>query len=294
MNGSLRILYHIVVIILSAAIALSLPYTAGFIAKKFLDFWSLIENEKIFLVSIEIVCAMLLIFIFNYLGRSWKNRKLANTAKRAGLSIAPSGKGLFTQKRFKRFKEKQGIARDMMVIGSTGSRTFVDPKGDLHEVIKNCREAKIMLLNPNSEGASIRASGIPEPDITTDHFKEQIKKSIDFLKKLNDVRRNVKMKLYIDVPFLKLTILGDYIWVQHYHAGLDVRVMPEYVFEHSRNSSGFYTLFYQYFMSRWNDPGIPEYDFDTEELVYRNKTGNEIKREKFTLTRDDGFLASTN
>lgn len=286
MKGSLRILYHIFVIILSTAIALSLPYTTGFVARKFLAFWSLIENEKIFLVSIEIVCAMLLIFAFNYIGRNWKDRKLANAAKSAGLAFAPSRKMIFTKKRIKMLKEKQGTARDIMVIGSTGFRTFVDSKGDLHGVTKNCREAKIMLLNPYSEGASVRASSIPEPDITTDHFKEQIKKSIDFLKGLNEVRRNVKMKFYNDVPFLKLAILGDYIWVQHYHAGLDVRVMPEYVFKNNQNSSGFYTPFYQYFQGRWNDPGIPEYDFDTDELIYRDKAGNEIRREKFSVMCD--------
>jgi len=99
----------------------------------------------------------------------------------------------------------------------------------------------------------------------------------------------VRLKLYNDVPFLKLGILGDYIWIQHYHAGLDVRVMPEYVFNYNQNSSGFYALFYQYFLSRWNDPEIPEYDFDTEELVYRNETGNEIKREKFNLIWDEGI-----
>jgi len=287
MKGSLRILYHIVVIVLSAAIALSLPYAASFIARKFLAFWSLIEDETTFLVSIEIACAMLLIFSLNYIGRSWKDRKLANAAKSAGLAFALSRKGRFTQKRIKRLKAKQGIARDIMVIGSTGFRTFVDSKGDMHEVIKDCRKAKIMLLNPYSEGASIRASSIPEPDITTDHFHEQIKKSIDFIKGLNEVRRNVKMKLYNDVPFLKLTILGDYIWVQHYHAGMDVKAMPEYVFKHNQNSSGFYAPFYQYFLSRWNDPEIPEYDFDTEALIYRDKAGNEIRREEFNLTCDN-------
>jgi hypothetical protein len=283
MKGSLHILYHIVVIILSAAIALSLPYAVSFIARKFLAVWSLIENEKIFLVSIEIASATLLVFSLNYIGRSWKDRKLANAAKRAGLSLTPSRKELFTQSRIKRLKEKQGIARDVMIIGSTGFRTFVDPKGDLHDAIKNCREAKIMLLNPFSEGASIRASSIPAPDITQDHFREQIKKSIDFLKGLNGIRRNARLKLYNDVPFLKLAILGDYIWIQHYHAGLDVRVMPEYVFSHNQNSSGFYALFYQYFLNRWNDPEIPEYDFDTEALIYRDKAGNEIKRGKFNL-----------
>ena len=293
MKSSLRILYHIVVIVLSAVIALSLPYTAGFIAQKLLAFWFLIENEKIFLTSIEIICAMLLIFSLNYIGRSWKDRKLANAAKRAGLAFAPSMKGLFTQKRIKKLKEKQGIARDIMVIGSTGFRTFVDPKGDLHEVIKNCREAKIMLLNPYSEGASIRATSIPEPYVTIDRLREQIKKSIDFLKVLNGVRKNVRLKLYNDAPFLKLAISGDYIWVKHYHAGLDVQIMPEYVFKHNQNFSGFYTPFYQYFLTRWNNPDIPEYDFDTEELIYRNETGNEIRREKFNLTWDEDLLVST-
>ena len=195
MKGPVHILYHIIVIVLSAAIALSLPYTASFIAQNFLTFWSLVENEKIFLVSVEIACATLLIFFFNYIGRSWKDRKLANAAKRAGLAFTPSMKSLFAHKRIKKLKEKQGIARDIMVTGSTGFRTFVDPKGDLHEVIKNCREAKIMLLNPYSEGASILATSIPDPDITIDHLQEQIKKSIDFLKGLNGVRKNVRLKL---------------------------------------------------------------------------------------------------
>ncbi len=265
-------------------IALCLPYTVSFIARKFLAVWSLIENQKLFLVSIEIACAMLLIFASNYVGSSIEGRKLANAAKRAGLVLAPSRKGLFRQKRSKSLKTKQGIARDIMVMGSTGFRTFVNPKTDLHEVIKSCREAKIMLLNPFSKGASIRATSIPDPDVTIDQFRDQIKKSIDFLKGLNEVHKNVRLKLYGDIPFLKLTILGDYIWVQHYHAGMDVKAMPEYVFKLSRKSSGFYAFFYQYFLSRWNDPEIPEYDFDTEELVYRDKSENGMKREEIKFS----------
>jgi hypothetical protein len=32
---------------------------------------------------------------------------------------------------------------------------------------------------------------------------------------------------------------------------------------------------------RWNDSAIPEYDLDTDELVYRDGSGNEVKREAF-------------
>ena len=225
MKAPLYILYHIVVVLLSAAIAFSIPYTAGFIAQTFLVYWSFIENEKIFLVSVEIIFAVLLILFFNYIGRSWKDRKLSNIAKSAGLVFASSRKGLFAQKRIKSLKEKQGVARDIMVIGSTGFRTFVDPKGDLHDVIKNCREAKIMLLDPCSEGASLRTKSILDPDVTIDYFQEQIKMSIDFLKGLKGSQKNIKLKLYTDVPLFKLAILGDYIWIQHYHAGLDVQIM---------------------------------------------------------------------
>ena len=63
-------------------------------------------------------------------------------------------------------------------------------------------EAKIMLLNPYGEGASIRTKSILDFDITLEHFREQIRKSMDFLKGLNAIRKNVRLKLYDEVPFL--------------------------------------------------------------------------------------------
>ncbi|MCF8118880.1 MAG: hypothetical protein K9L83_01600 [Deltaproteobacteria bacterium] len=166
-------------------------------------------------------------------------------------------------------KEQEGTSRAIMLIGSTGFRTFADSRADLHEVIKNCREAKIMLLNPFSKGARICATSIPDPAVTMDHFQKQIQKSIEFLKDLNQIKihKNLRLKLYNDVPFLKLTMLGDYIWVQHYHPGMDVKIMPEYVFKHNRKSRGFCAFFHQYFLSRWNDPTITEYDFDDQDFL---------------------------
>jgi len=82
---------------------------------------------------------------------------------------------------------------------------------------------------------------------------------------------------------VKLAILGDAIWLQHYHAGLDIHMMPEYLIQHNHNEYGLYTLFYQYFTKRWESPEIPEYDFETDELVYRETNGNEIRRELFPM-----------
>jgi hypothetical protein len=173
------------------------------------------------------------------------------------------------------------LYRDVLFIGSTGFRTLVDPKGDLHRVIQNCREAKVMLLNPCSEGAIERAKGILDPGITPQSLRDQVTRSIEFLKGVKEVRKNIALKLYHDAPFLKLTILGDYLWVQHYHAGLDIQMMPEYAFRHDQNPGGLYVPFYLYFLERWNCPAIPEYDFDTDELVYRDAAGHVVKRETF-------------
>jgi hypothetical protein len=32
-------------------------------------------------------------------------------------------------------------------------------------------------------------------------------------------------------------------------------------------------------MERWNNPEIPEYDLETDQLIYRNTAGNEVRRE---------------
>jgi hypothetical protein len=202
-------------------------------------------------------------------------------ARAAGLVFVTPAKGFFAQRRIRKLEERQGFARDIMVISSTGLRTFVDPKGELYQVIQNCRQAKIMLLNPNSEGAAVRAKSIPHPDVTPESFRDQIMMSIDFLKTLKATQRNVKLKLYTDPPFLKMTILGDYIWLQHYQPGLDVQKTPKYVFKHDPIIGSLYFPFYQYFVGRWNSPEIPEYDLETDELIYRDGTGNEVKREKF-------------
>lgn len=276
-----NLIYHILILILSAAIALSLPYTGKFIADNYLVYWSLIEREKIFLISVEIAVAVVLIMLFNYVVKSWNDRKFSQMALNdMGLVFVAHTESLRTRKRLKKFKEQQGIARDVLLMGSTGLTTFVSPEGDLHQVLQNCREAKIMLLNPYGEGACIRAKSIPDPDITPEHFREQIARSVDFLNTLKSLQKNIRLKLYEEMPLFKLAVLGDYIFMKHYHSGLNVRAMPESIFRHSPNQGCFFHPFYQFFLMKWRDPNIPEYDFDSNELVYRDNSGNEVKREE--------------
>jgi hypothetical protein len=61
--------------------------------------------------------------------------------------------------------------------------------------------------------------------------------------------------------------------------------MPEYVFKSDRTHGGLHFPLYRYFLSRWQDPDIPEYDLDTDEFVFRDKAGREVRREKFNEVR---------
>lgn len=294
LRGLARVLFHVLVVALSGGIAFSLPFTVGFMAQNFFIYWSLLENNKIFLISVETALAILLLLLFNYISRSWKDRRISRMARGAGLVNFFPTRRLLAQGKIKKLKEAQGFTRDAMVISSTGYRTFVDPGGDLHSVLQNCREAKIMLVNPHSEGARTRASSILDPNVTPENFSEQVRKSIDFLKGLKAIQKSIKLKLYEDSPFLKLVILGDYLWMKHYHPGLDILSMPEFVFEHDQNPGSIYAPLYRYFLTQWENPGIPEYDFDTDELVYRDLAGNEIGREKFNRDEDEMAWNSDN
>lgn len=227
----------------------------------------------------EFAVALLLVSWFSFVGTSLKNQRLAAMAREAGLVHFFPSKGRFAQWRVRQLKRRHGVARSIMVIGSTGYRTFVDPKAELRSVLENCLEAKVLLLNPDSIGARLRAKAIAEDTVTHESLREQVRKSVAFLKRLKNSQKNIKLKLYSDPPHLKLAILGDYLWIRHYHSTHDVQTMPEYVFHHNQNDQGLYTLFYQYFIKRWESPEIPEYDFETDELVI----GGGIRREKLCL-----------
>ncbi|HUJ18957.1 MAG TPA: hypothetical protein VL197_13315 [Nitrospirota bacterium] len=212
-----------------------------------------------------------------------KNASRIPMAGYAGLESIWPATGFFARRRTKKLKEIECSARDIMVMGSTGFHTFVDPQGALHNVLKNCREAKVMLLDPLREGTVVRARSIPHPDVSPELFREQIIRSIDFLKGLKEAGKNVRLKLYPEAPLLKLAVLGDNLSVRFYHTGVNARNVPEYLFrQDQKNPGSLFDPFYRYFLARWSDPNIPEYDLDTDEFVYRERNGNETRREKFS------------
>jgi hypothetical protein len=279
LRNAVSSLSHIIIITASAGMASLLPLGA----RHFPSLWSQVEHNKQALIGVEIATAVLLILGLNYVHRSIKDRGLAAVANGAGLvSFYPRRTGA-AQRRIKQLKEEQGNGRTIMVIGSSGYSTFVDQVGDLSSVLDKCLGAQILLVNPYSEEASRRISAIGHRQHTLSLFRDEVKQSIALLKRLKAMGKAVRLKLYSDSPLVKMVVLGDYLWLQHYHADLDVQTMPEYVLRHNRKDHGLYTLYAHYFMQRWQSEEIPEYDLGTDELVYR-KAGSEIRRERFAAT----------
>ena len=269
--------YHIVILCLSAGIAMSLPTAA----RSFLTYWTRVEKEKMSIVALEIGVAALLIVVMTYIRRSWQDRKLAKMAIDAGFVSFFPKRARRAEDGIRKLRQTQGRGRTVLVIGSSGYDTLRDQVGDLSTILDKCLGANIMLVNPFSQGASARIRAIADPMMSIEKYRAGVRQSIELLKRLQGVGKSVKLKLYSDPPLLKLVILGDYLWMQHYHTDLDIQEMPEYVLRHNANDHGLYTLCYQYFMQRWEQTDIPEYDLVTDELVYRDKNGREIRREQF-------------
>ena len=270
-------LYHVVLVGVSAGLAFSLPL----VAKSFVTHWSHMENDKIYLIAAEVMAAVVLIAFLSYVHMSFRDRSLANIATGVGLVSFFPWRSLRAQDRIRALKEGQGTGRIVLLIGSTGYGTFVDRQGDLHTVLEKCLGAHILLVNPYSEEATDRICATRHPHFPLEKFRAEVKESIALLKRLKAAGKAVRLKLYSDPPLVKLAILGDFMWLKHYHTDQDVQTMPEYVFQHTLNDHGLYTLFHQYFLQRWDNLQIPEYDFETGELVYRGHNGNELKREPF-------------
>lgn len=272
---------HGLVVVLSAAIAWSLPN----IARQFLTFWSRVEHEQVLLLTVEVCVALFLIAVSGYLWQAFQDQRQAAMARGAGLVSFFPLHDPDADRAIRKLKEQQSLGRTALAIGVTGRGAVIDDKAEIHALLETCLEAKLILLNPFSEEAIRRAQSLSHLDITPSRLRDELAETIALIKRFRANGKVIRLKLYSDRPHLRMIILGDYLWLQHYHTGLDVRWMPEYVFQHKVDHHGLYTLFYQYFTKRWENQEIPEYDFQTDELVYRTRSGSELRRELFDPDR---------
>jgi len=277
-SGLRQILSHGTVTLLAVAIAFSLPGFANYILN---EWWPEVESNANLLLGTEIALASVLALIFNMATIAWDHRQRVQTARLASLVHARNANaGWWSRRRERALVEQLTTARDAFVLTLTGYDTLVAADSLLRPVIEKAYEIRVMLVNPCGQGLRQRAESLPS-DVTVLTLHTEIEATIGALSALRKYGKKVKLKFYDEEPFWKLVVLGDYIWVQHCHSGFVVREQPEYVFalQHTEPRHGLFVPFYMIFLNHWNDSRHPEYDFDTNELVYRDAGGKETGRE---------------
>jgi len=282
-----QILSHGIVTTLAVAIAFSLPQVAEYILYRW---WPLVERDPNLLLATEIGTTSILVLLFNFAKLVWDNWKKVKMAKLTALAYARDYKqGRLLRRRERALVKDMSAARDVCVLTLTGYHTFVEDDSLLREALRSAYEVRVLLINPAGTGLRRRVDSMP-PDITLLSYHKEIESSIAHLAELRKSGKNISLKFYDQEPFWKVVVLGDHVWVQHFHTGSEVKRQPEYVFalQHHNPREGLYVPFYVHFLNQWNQPDHPIYDFETNELVYRDSAGNERGRAPLGVPMDGG------
>ncbi len=284
-TGLQQILTHGLITLLAVAVAFSLPGIANYILN---EWWPEVQNNANLLLATEVALASVLALLFNMAKIAWDHRQRVLTARLASLVHARnSGSGWWSRRRERALVSQIPAPRDAFVLTLTGYDTFVADDSLLRGAIGKAYEIRVMLVNPVGKALRERADSLP-PEITVLTLHNEIEAVIGYLSGLRKFGKKVKLKFYDEEPFWKLIVLGDYVWVQHCHSGFAVREQPEFVFalQHREPRHGLFVPFYMVFLNQWNDARHPEYDFDTNELVYRDASGKETGREVLSVPSD--------
>ncbi len=288
-TGLRQILSHGTITVLAVAIAFSLPGIANYILN---EWWPEVQNNANLLLATEVALASVLALLFNLAKIAWDHRQRVLTARLASLVHARnSGSGWWSRRRERALVGQLPAARDAFVLTLTGYDTFVADDSLLRGVIEKAYEIRVMLVNPVGKALRARADSLP-PEITVLTLHTEIEAVIGYLSGLRKFGKKVEVKFYDEEPFWKLIVLGDYVWVQHCHSGFAVKQQPEFVFalQHREPRHGLFVPFYMVFLNQWNDARHPEYDFDTNELVYRDASGKETGRDVLSVPSDGAAM----
>jgi hypothetical protein len=279
-EGIHHALAHIVITLLAVGIAFSLPVIANYIL---FNWWPKVEGDSRLQMFTEIGFATILVLLFNISKIAWDGRRSLRMNKLASLVHARDGAGWISRLQRRNIHKKLACARDVCIMSITGHDTFGAENSELQDALEKAYEIRVMLSNPYGDGVFSRVQSLDNPEVLLQEYRKEMEASIAYLRNLAAAGKKVELKLYDGPPFWKLVVIGEYVWVQHYHDGREVKAQPEYVFglQHGNPERGFFAPFYKYFLDQWNDPRHPGFNFETNELIYRNADANEIGRVSF-------------
>jgi hypothetical protein len=282
---------HATMTIVAVGIAFALPKVASYILFKW---WPWVQEEPQRMLYSEIALAALLVLALNLVKLAWDYRGRARITDIASLVHAQeSGDWL---DRWAKDRRIRGLPwkRDLNIKAVTGYGTFAAKDSTLRTIIEDCYELRVMLIDPYGPGARAYAAAHADPAATLEDLRREIDASIDALQRLRSPGKTILLKFYEEPPFWKLVFVGDHVWMRCCHATRDAGKFPEYVFalQPEKPTRGFFAAFYTHFLSQWNDPRVPLYLFDSDELQYRSGVGGETQRVPYRRNeRADGVTA---
>ncbi len=291
-HGIRHVVAHVVITLLAIAMAFYLPEAAKYILY---HWWPMVEYDSHLLVITEIGFAVVLVILFNIALIAVDARRSLRMNRIASLVYGREKNSWFSRRGEHELRKKFLCARDFSILSITGYDTFSLENCMLQQPLQQSYEIRVMLMNPNSEGAVKRVSSLSNPEVLLETYRAETETSIAYLKKLSAAGKKITLKFYDDPPFWKLVVTGEYVWVQYCHDGYEIKNQPEYVFALQRDypNRGFFAPFYMYFLNQWNDPRHPEYNLETDKLIYRNAEGNEIMQLAFKASVEDGLAGES-
>ncbi len=275
------VVMHIVITMLAIGVALSIPDAARYVL---FEWWPRIESNPQLLLATEMGFAALLVLLGNGLAFAWEQRRMAAAAQIASLVHADNNRASGTR-RPASWPAATPAPRDVCILTVTGRHTFGPENAWLRRTLDEAYEIRLLLLNPFSAGAVQRVKSFHDAHDAHTRYLAETTESLAYLRELHARGKVVQLKFYETAPFWKLVIVGDHAWVQYCHDGCEVKEQPEFTFAllKERPTWGLFAPFCMTFLRQWNDPLVPEYAFETAELVYRDAGGNETKRVPFDL-----------
>jgi hypothetical protein len=227
---------------------------------------------------------VLTIVLFSFIkisGRAIRHFELGSTALGAGMFFySPNTKDKEVKKSERFLSNRSKNCAHLYILGSSGWDTFGSQESPLHQALLTCNHVEIILINPMSEELAHRVRDLS--DVNLDEYRNQIYRTIDFLKDKRNEGNNpdrILLRMYSSYPMWKYIILGRYVWLQQYPANKHVKDSPCYAFHRIENNkhghtAGMYDHVFAQFKRRWDSPHIGRYNFNENCLEYYTRDGN--------------------
>ncbi|WP_124951725.1 hypothetical protein [Sulfuriferula thiophila] len=270
-----HLLSHVSISLLAVGIAFSLPFVAEHILY---SGWPKAESNARLLMGSEVAFAALLVLLFNISKIVWDSRRGLKFNAQTALAHPGEGNDWLTRQRDREVRKHVQGTREVSILSLTG-REVLDTDSWVGSVLNECNEVRVLLMHPAGSGVYERTRLSANPEAARKAYRQEVEATIHYLTKLVAEGKRVRLRFYDAVPFWRLVVAGDYVQVQYCYSA-DASKWPEYMFELRKDQpgKGLFTPFYVNFLTQWQNQQLPEYDFETQQLIYSNTQG-EIKRE---------------